>query len=195
MKASIGMLLIPLALLMASAESSALIKQAGPSTRTDVFKEVATGGTVPQGFADLYITASFKTHHPGAYSAKDPHGTPGYRLQLNVDGQAVVLSGELQPENLSLKKLGDPEAGAGIRYRFRKVVRLKEGTHRISVSLPADNIAIAKDFRLEAGKENRLVLEPVYGRVMEKKRPSSNKSTGFRKGISRIIMNFNGRHL
>ena len=195
MKALIGVLLIPLALLMACAESSALIKQTGTSTRNGVFEEVARGGPVPQGFADLYITASFKTHHPGAYSATDPHGTPGYQLQLNVDGQAVVLSGELQPENLSLKEPADPEAGAGIRYRFRKVLRLTAGTHRISVTLPADDIAIAKDVRVEAGKENRLVLEPVYGRVMEKKRPSSNKTTGFRKGISRIMMNFNGRHL
>ena len=182
-------------MLMACAESSALIKETGKSTRTDVFEEVSGARAVPRGYADLLITASLKMHPPGAYSANDPHGTPGYQLRLNVDGQTVVLRGELQAENRPVKELGDPEAGAGIRYRFRKVVRLKAGTHRIVASLPADKIAIAKEVRLDEDKENTLVIEPVYGRVMEKKRPSANKTTGFQEGITTIVMTLNGRRI
>lgn len=188
----VALLLIPLTLLVGCAESSALIKQTATGTRNDVFVEEINGGAVPQGFVDLHVTGSFKTHRAGLYSATDPHGTPGYQLQLDVDGQTVLLSGELQAEKLSAKEMGDPETGAGIRYRFRKVVRLKAGTHRISVSLPADKISITKEVTLAEGKENRLALEPVYGRVMEKQRPSATRTTSFREGIRTILMTLNG---
>lgn len=195
MKMLVALLLIPLALLVGCAESSALIKQTATGIRNDVFVEETNGGAVPQGFVDLHVTGSFKTHRAGVYSATDPHGTPGYQLQLNVDGQAVVLSGELHAEKLSAQQMGDPETGAGVRYRFRKVVRLKAGTHRISLSLPADKISITKEVTLDEGKENRLVFEPVYGRVMEKKRPSANRTTGFQEGIRTIVLTLNGRRI
>lgn len=195
MKVLTALLLIPLTLLLGCAESSALTKQVATGTRDDVFEQVANGGAVPQGFADLLVTGSFKTHQPGRYSAHDLHGTPGYQLQLNVDGQTVLLRGELQTENLSAKEQGDPENGAGIRYRFRTVLRLKAGSHRIVVSLPAENIALAKEITLREGQEDKLVLEPVYGRVLEKKRPSANKLTDFQQGISRILMRLNGRQI
>lgn len=194
MKTSIVSLLIPLFLFICSAESSALVKKSEAGPRADVF-EGAANGAVPQGFADLRIVASLKTHKPGLYSATDPHGTPGYRLQLIIDGQTMVVDGEFQSENLAVKGVEDPEAGVGIRYRFRKVLRLKGGTHRIEVSLPAENVALAREVTLHEGQVNRLVLEPVYGRVSEKKRPSANKATSFKEGISRIIMNLNGKRI
>lgn len=194
MKATIVSLLIPLSLFICFAESSALVNKSGATPPADVM-EHAANAAVPQGFADLLVVASLKTHSPGLYTATDPHGTPSYRLQLVIDGQVLVVDGVLQPENLALNGAGDPEAGAGIRYRFRKVVRLKKGPHRIEVSLPAENIVFAKEITLQEGRENRLVLEPVYARVMEKKRPSANKVTGFQEGISRIIMSLNGERI
>lgn len=194
MKATIVSLLIPLSLFLCSADSSALVQKSGSTPRVDVLEHAASAA-VPQGFADLIIFASLKTHNPGLFTATDPHGTPAYRLQLVIDGQVLVMEGALQSENLAVNGAGDPEAGSGIRYRFRKVVRLKEGPHRIEVSLPAENIVLAKEITLQEGQENRLVLEPVYGRVLEKKRPSANKVTGFQEGINRIIMSLNGQRI
>lgn len=193
MKTLIGMFLVPLALAMGSADCSAMVKKSG--TQAELREEVSQEGAVAQGYVDLLIYASLKTHQPGLYSAGDPHGTQSYQLQLIVDGQMVVLPGELQAERLAVAEPGDPEAGMGIRYRFRKVLRLKAGSHRIVVSLPADNIALTREVTLQEGQENRLVLDPVYGRVSQKKRPSANHVTDFQQGISRLVMTFNGRRI
>lgn len=195
MKTLIGLILVPLALALGSADSSAMVKKTGSGSQAELREEVSDGGAVPQGYAELQIYASFKTHQPGLYSAGDPHGTEGYQLQLNVDGETVVLPGELQAERLAVTEPGDPETGTGIRYRFRKVLRMKAGSHRIVVSLPADDIALTREVTLHEGQENRLVLEPVYGRVSEKKRPSANRITDFQQGISRLTMTLNGRRI
>ena len=177
------LLVMMLTVLGGCAQSSALIKAGGTSVRSDVFREVTDGGPIPAGMADLRVAAVLKTHKPGVYAAKDVHGTPDYTLLLNIDGQAVVLRASIREET------------DGVTYRFSKQLRLKAGSHAVVVALPADVIAVEKEIALVEGSANSLIMEPIYGAVTEKKRPSSNKSTGFRKGISRIIMNFNGRHL
>ncbi|EKD38198.1 MAG: hypothetical protein ACD_75C00827G0001, partial [uncultured bacterium] len=94
------LLMMSLTVLTGCAESSALIRASSTTVRPDVFRELANnGGLIPPGFTDLRITATLKTHHPGIYSARDIHGTPDYKLLLNIDGQAVLLSGILQKEN------------------------------------------------------------------------------------------------
>lgn len=194
MKKLIVSLLIPLSLSICSAESSALVNKTGAGPRGEVFKDL-THASAPQGLAELQVIASFKTHQPGLYSSSELHGTEDYRLQLTIDGQSMVVDGELQSEHLAVPDARDPEAGLGIRYRFRKVVSLKGGSHRIEVSLPGENIVLARDIFVQEGRENRLVLEPVYGRVNEKKRPSASKSTDFKEGISRIILTLNGKRI
>jgi len=86
-------------------------------------------------------------------------------LLLNIDGQVVLLRGNLQSENSESSGLVDPEAGDGIRYRFSKNIRLKAGTHRVVVALPDDKIAVAKEITLVEGKMNNLVLEPIYNKT------------------------------
>lgn len=163
--------------------SSALIKAGGTSVRTDVFQELTTEGQTPRGMADLHFTGMLKTHKPGVYSAKDIHGTPDYTLLLNIDGQAVVLRGTLREE------------ADGVTYRFGKNLRLKAGDHRIVVALPGDGIAVEKEIALAEGDANHLVLEPIYGAVTEKKRPSAYRISGFEEGIKGISLTFNGRSI
>jgi hypothetical protein len=189
-------LLLVMALMLVSgcAESSALIKANSTSVRTDIFEELTNGGLVPQGFTDLRITATLKTHKPGIYSATDIHGTPDYKLLLNVDGQAVQLRGSLQKENSETRGLVDPEAGDGIRYRFSKSLRLKAGTHRIVVAIPDDGIAVKREITLVEGNVNNLVLEPIYSTAPGKRRPWAS-TTSFMEGIRGIRLTLNNKNI
>ncbi|MDD2733663.1 MAG: hypothetical protein PHF56_06950 [Desulfuromonadaceae bacterium] len=184
-----------LMLLSGCAESSALIKANSTSIRTDIYEELTNGGIAPQGFADLRITASLKTHKPGIYSASDIHGTPDYKLLLNIDGQAMMLQGNLQKENSEPIKLADPEAGNGIRYRYNNNLRLKAGTHRIVVALPDDGIAVEREITLTGGSKNRLVLEPIYSTKPGMRRPGAYRSTSFKEGVRTIRLVLNGREI
>lgn len=181
-------------LISGCADSSALIRKSSASIRTDVFKELADGGTVPAGYADLRVVSSLKTHLPGIYSASDIHGTPEYRLLVNIDGQVAQLQGSLSKENDS-SGLRDPEAGEGIRYRFEKKLRLRAGTHRVVIAIPADDIAEEREFTLPEGSSNSLVLEPVYKGAPSKRRPAVYGVTSFKEGIRGFRVLLNGKSL
>lgn len=166
------------------------------SIRTDVFDKVVNEKINKQGFTDLRIRASMKTHKPGVYSISDIHGTPDYRLLLNIDGQAVLLGGVLSSENSDQMKLADPEAGDGIRYRFSEHLLLKAGTHRVVVALPNDGIVVEREVVLTDGDVNNLVIEPVYGSVPRKRLPGTYSSTtSFKEGIRTVMLVLNGRNL
>lgn len=188
-------LMMSLMVLSGCAESSALIKANSTSIRTDIYEELTNGVTTPQGFADLRITATLKTHKPGMYSASDIHGTPDYMLLLNIDGQAVLLRGSLQKENSEPMKLVDPEAGDGIRYRFTKNIRLKAGTHRVVVALPDDEVAVVREITLAEGNVNNLLVEPIYSTKPGKRRPGAYSTTGFMEGIRSLRLMLNGKEI
>ena len=189
------LLIMAISLLSGCAESSALIKANSTSLRTDVFEELTNGATTPQGYVDLRVTATLKTHKPGIFSAKDIHGTPDYKLLLNVDGQAVLLQGTLQKENSEPMKLVDPEAGDGIRYRFSKNIRLKTGSHKLVVALPDDEVAVAREITLKEGNHNNLVVEPIYSTKPGKRQPGTYSTTNFREGVRSIRLTLNNKEL
>ena len=195
MKKASLLLMLSLMVLSGCAESSALIKANSTSLRTDVFEELTNGATTPQGYVDLRVSATLKTHRPGIFSAKDIHGTPDYKLLLNIDGQAVLLRGNLQNENSESRGLVDPEAGDGIRYRFSKNFRMKAGTHKVVVALPDDEIAVAKEIALNEGDRNSLVVEPIYSTKPGKRRPGMYSTTSFTEGIRTIRLMLNGREI
>ena len=174
------------------AESSALIRASSTSIRTDIFEELANGGSVPAGYADLRVTSNLKTHRPGIYSAKDIHGTPDYQLLLNIDGQAVQLQGDLREENSEARGLRDPEAGEGIRYRFSSHLRLKAGTHKIVIAVPADDLAVEREITLTEGS-NTLVFEPTYRATSGKRRRGVYGVTSFKEGIRGFQIMLNGK--
>jgi hypothetical protein len=190
------LLIMSLPVLSGWAESSALIITGADSTRGDVFQELSNGGVVPQGYADLRIVTSLKIHKPGIYPFdKKPHGSPEYGLLVNIDGQAVQLQGALQKENGEPRMHQDPEAGDGIRYRFNKNLRLKAGTHRITVALPDDTIAVEREITLSEGSRNSLVVEPVYGASRDKQRPGFYGVTSFKEGVKGLRPTLNGKDI
>lgn len=195
MKKTSILLMLSLMVLSGCAESSALIKASSTSLRTDVFDELTNGATAPQGYVDLHVTATLKTHKPGIYSAKDIHGTPDYKLLLNIDGQAVTLQGNLQKENSEPMKLVDPEAGDGIRYRFSRNLRLKAGPHRVVVALPDDEIAVAREITLNEGDRNSLMVEPIYSTKPGKRRPGMYSTTSFTEGIRSLRLMLNDKEI
>ncbi|MRR57625.1 MAG: hypothetical protein EG824_05365 [Deltaproteobacteria bacterium] len=168
------------------------IKSACVGSRTDIFQELTAGSPVPSGYADLRIVSSLKTHNPGIYSLeKKSHGTPDYKLLINIDGQVAEIAGVLREEDSEPRGLRDPEAGEGIRYSFRKEVRIKAGTHRIIIAVPEDNIAVERNLKLKEGSVNTLVLEPVYGATSPTGRPTYYSPTAFMCGVDgfRLILN------
>jgi hypothetical protein len=187
------LLALSLAVVSGCAESSALIKASSSSMRTDIYEELTNGGITPRGYSDLRVTATLKTHKPGIFSASDIHGTPDYKLLLNIDGQAVLLQGNMQKENSESMKMADPEAGDGIRYRFSKNLRLKAGSHRIVVALPDGDIAVEREISLTEGNVNNLVMEPVYSTAQGKRQSGINIATSFKEGIRTIRLLLNGR--
>ena len=193
----INLLVIIMALIVIGgcASSSALIRTSNISTRSDVFEELSNGGLVPPGYADLRVASSLKTHKPGIYSAKDIHGTSDYKLLLNIDGQAVQLQGSLQEENSGSNGLRDVEAGEGTRYRFNKKLRLKSGTHKVILAIPADDLAVERVITLAEGSSNSLVLEPVYRQTPGKRRPGFYGKTSYKEGIKGISLILNDKPL
>lgn len=189
------LLIMAISLLSGCAESSALIKANSTSLRTDIFEEITSGGTAPQGYTELRITASLKTHKPGIYSSSDIHGTPDYKLLVNVDGQALILRGNLQQEKTEPMKLVDPEAGEGIRYRFSKTLRMKTGAHKIVVALTDDGVAVERELVLNEGVVNSLSIEPVYSTKPGKRRPGSYSLTSFMEGVRSISLTLNNKEL
>lgn len=185
-------LLAAIAAASGCATSTESMKTSGAGSRSDIFQVLADGSPLAEGYADLSLSSSLKTHKPGIYSSEDVHGTPDYMLLLNIDGQEIGIRGTLRNEDIEPRGLRDPEAGEGIRYVFRKSVRLKSGTHRIVVAVPGDNITVEREITLEPG-DNHLVLEPVYGAAAAKRRPGYYGVTSFNEGIRGFSFIFNGR--
>lgn len=189
-------LLVMTAALYGCAGTGELIRKESGVTRSDVFVELADGGAIPAGHADLRIASSLKTHMPGIYRMeKKSHGTPDYKLLVNIDGQAVWLEGSLVEESIERSGLRDPEAGDGIRYRFSKGLRLRAGTHQVIVAIPEDGIAVERDITLTDGSSNSLVLEPLYGATAGKQRPGFYGATSFMQGLKGFRMVLNGESL
>ncbi|TLN03923.1 hypothetical protein FDZ73_05270, partial [bacterium] len=172
MRKPIAVILSAMALWMLAgcAGKQGLIQKMSACTQEDVFQECSTTTPIPHGYADLRIVSSLKTHLPGNYSGKDIHGTPEHKLLVNIDGQAVFLTGSLREERKDLHSSCDPEEGHGICYLFQTELRLKSGGHSIFISLPFDGIAVERKFDLIAGSRNTLVLEPLYGLAGDKPR-------------------------
>ncbi|UPU37932.1 hypothetical protein M1B72_09550 [Geomonas paludis] len=174
------------------AESSALIARSSINERTDVFEEQRTQTPVPAGYVDLKITAILKTHLPGAYSATDIHGTQDYNLLVNIDGQAMHLRGSRQNEYRQDLSMTNPESGNGTKYLFHSYVRLKEGSHKVVVAIPADKIAVEKELILKAGKTEHLLVEPIYGSKSKKLGINKGFVESFAEGIKTFRVMLNG---
>ncbi len=188
-------LIMALGILTGCAGNQGLIKPMSTSTRQDVFQDYSAATPIPPGYACLRISSSLKTHLPGIYSEKDIHGTPEYKLLVNIDGQAVQLVGSLREERREPHPLHDPEAGHGMRYHFQTELHLKSGMHKIFISLPFDDVAVNREIDLTAEKCNILLLDPVYRLARDKQRIGFYTHTSFQGGIRGFRMIYNGKNL
>jgi hypothetical protein len=193
MKKRLVLLITALLALGGCAERFALIREHSASRRTDVF-QVPAKGELPANAADVRVSATLKTHGPGSHFASDSHGTADYKLLLNIDGQAVLLSGSPLPESgYALTAVG-PEAGSGMRYRFNTHLRVGSGKHKVVLALPDDGVSVERDVVLPGGKLSDLLVEPVYGGGAGFWRlPSSGRS--FEEGVVGMRVSLNGKEL
>lgn len=181
-----------IALLAGCGGTGELIKQRSVSLRPGVYREVQDKTPVPSGYADLRIIFSVKTHKSSFHVLENgTKGTPDYVVVLNIDGQAEKLKGALTEENTLDERPRTPETGNGIRYRFRKDLRLTAGNHKVFVAVPEDEVAAEVEILLEDGTRNELALEPVYstGKRFGKRSPN------FYSHLSGVRMLMNGKPL
>jgi hypothetical protein len=177
------------------ARNGEIIRMVGDQDQR-AFPDVPGEGPIPLDYADLSLVFSLKTHRPGIYPfGKDSHGTPDLTLLLNIDGRAASIKGMPRLETSEAQRLRDPEAGEGVRYIFKKDVRLKAGVHRLFVALPEDGVAMEQVVTLAAGKGHLLVLEPVYGGTRGTQGPGSYGMTSFYEGVKGLRGTLNGKPL
>ncbi|HJV66109.1 MAG TPA: hypothetical protein VJ550_10280 [Geomonas sp.] len=153
-------------------------------------KEVPTGIAPAQGFSDLSVFLSVKTHKAGIYAAGDPHGTTDYKLLLSFDGRPVQLNGRMQSENIEPTGPRDAEGGDGVRYLFQANLRLLAGTHVMEIALPGDDVVVEREVTLPDGSSS-LVLEPLYRSSAGQGLATYPFGNSFREGVSclRVILN------
>lgn len=171
--------------------TTGLSKQALLSSRSDVFTLLESEKPATAAKATLAINATLKTHRAYAcpLDQHKEHGTPDYKLVINIDGQVLTLAGDLKQENLTEVPLGHPEQGEGVRYTFQQLVALTPGVHRVIVALPADGVAIERHVEIREGA-NRLAGTPVYNQT-----PGAIKTLAkgdFHAGISTLRLSLNG---
>jgi len=160
------------------------------SERTDVFREVKEEGAPPNGFVDVVIKASIKTHLEGYYLLEPDtrHGKPEYPFVLNIDGQAVTweVAGQVEDSpKYDEKGRRNPEGGKGMRYVLIKKLQLKPGLHKIFFALPGENKSVEATITLNENELSVLEFEPIYYRYDG--RPT------FEKGVSRFEVFLNER--
>ncbi len=175
-----------------------VVNMMSEGTRQDVFQEYTGNGPIPQGYAELTIVSSLKTHKPGIYPfGSKVKGTPEYVLLINIDGQKELVKGYLRKETREPKGLSDPEAGVGIRYLFKKDLLLKAGPHKLFVSLPENSVIVKRELTLEEGKTNTLSLEPIYGSSNPEGNPGHGpfRSSSFIAGIVGFRVYMNGSRI
>jgi hypothetical protein len=167
-------------------------------TRQGVFQDYLENNQIPQGFSELTIFSSLKTPDPGIYAfGSKIIDTPDYMLLIDIDGQKMLIKGILRKEISDPVGLNDTEAGAGIRYLFKKDLLLKAGRHKLSVALPAEKIAIEREFIVNDGTFNILRIYPIYRSREPGGMPGRGmfSSLSFMEGIDGLWIYLNGEEI
>jgi hypothetical protein len=149
------------------ATASREMQSMSESIRTDIFIAAKEGEPVPEGYGELTIRASIKTHsgEHAVWWIKDIHGKPGYPFLLNIDGQAAMwkAEGHVDDKPKSGDEGGaDPEAGSGRKYVLEERIRLREGPHTVFFGLPAEDYFTRAEIEIMAKRQGTLEFKPVY---------------------------------
>ncbi len=163
--------------------------------RTDVFREVSKGSTVPAGSVELAVKAEIKTHLEDYYlleSKKSPYGKPQYPFLVNIDGQHVVweMPG-IRDDTPVYDSRGQipPEGGKGMKYTLEKELTLAPGRHRFVVALPGDDYIREIDISLAEDSRNVLEFKPIYAPG------GTGHHRNFLRGIKKLEAFLNGREV
>ena len=192
----ISIILLAASIIAGCAGTGELLKRAQTPQQVGICTVISPAEPPQQGFADLTVHASLKTHQEnGIPGSQDPHGTAAYRLLVNIDGQPLSLSGDCFSEDATFRAERRPESGVGTRYRFMAHLRLKSGTHRIIVALPDDKVAAEREITLNDATDNLLEVIPSYYIDRQQSGPGSAGATNFREGISGVELSLNGKEL
>jgi hypothetical protein len=133
-----------------------------------VFSEVKEESPIPQGFVDVVIKASIKTHEEGYYwfePDETMHGKQAYPFVINVDGQSITwLVDGKKDSTTDYDEHGNKnsERGVGIKYLLEKKIRLAAGSHIISLRLPAEENETEVKIELHEGELHGLEFKPIY---------------------------------
>jgi hypothetical protein len=172
-----------------------MIQTKSQSERTDVFRELPGGGSIPAGYADLVIKASIKTHLEGYHrdeSGDSAHGKDAYPFLINIDGQAVLWKAEGKKHELPKYVDGvtsrDPEAGNGVKYSLEKKVRLTAGTHKVFFGLPEEPYYTETEISVASGNAYVLEFKPRYWH-----KHLATRIPTFLRGVNTYEMSFSER--
>lgn len=133
-----------------------------------VFNEVKEESTIPQGFVDVVIKASIKTHEGGYYRLEPKetmHGKQSYPFVINIDGQSIAWQADGKKDNApDYDEQGNKnsEGGVGVKYLLEKKIRIMAGSHIVSLTIPEDNIFTKVKVTLKEGELHVLEFKPVY---------------------------------
>jgi hypothetical protein len=168
------------------------------SIRGDVFTEIREDSRedriIPEGFADLRIKTSVKTHDVGYYFEPEGslHGKPGYPFVMNIDGQAAIWKIDGEEESPPVyDKEGNrlPEGGKGRRYDLDKKVRLSAGSHHVFLGLPEEEYYTETNLILKGGESYTLEYKPIYERY------GHRRQERFVYGVKKLEVYLNGTHI
>ncbi len=150
------------------------------SERTDVFQEIVVETVPHPGFSDLTVKASLKK-----LLGKQTEDA----FLLNIDGQSVtwnIMGRKEKAPEYDDKGQSNPERGEGMKYVLTKNLRLRPGSHKIFLALPAENVFKEISITLKDGETDDLEFKPVYRR-------SRHPMQHFRNGIFFFEVFMNGK--
>jgi len=137
------------------------------STRNDIFAEDVSS-KANTGKATMDIVFSLKSISSRLFENYYKHSNPPLRVYVNIDGQTTMLDSEPILENKSTVTANTPESGTGWRYRFNKRIALAPGKHKLTISIPVDDVMVERDIELHAGM-NTITITPVYKKKSSKR--------------------------
>jgi hypothetical protein len=155
-----GMMLMAGFVISGCANNRELITKALQATRSDVFAEIAgLDAQSEKSIADIkFSVKSNSSYFVGTYYK---HSNPPYRVNVNIDGQTMVLESEPVLEEKSPIGASIPESGTGWKYQFSKRIALAPGKHNLTIALPVDDVIVEREVELHVGV-NSLTITPVY---------------------------------
>lgn len=144
------------------ANNRELIAKASHVTRNDVFVETANLDAQPEkAIADIQFSVkSNLSYFVGTYYK---HNNPPYRVNININGQAITLESQPVLEEMSPIDSSIPESGTGWKYQFGKRIALAPGKHKLTIALPVDDVIVEREVELHAGA-NVITVTPVYNK-------------------------------